>query len=116
MSIQPFTLSQAENTPLISASCKDNADVVKLFLEAGANKEAKDHVSQTRYKHTSFLNSIICTRLYIINHIGLIFKDHTAVVPRCPITRTRTNTNPNDTEANAAGRNVRACVACKSKS
>ena len=32
------------------------------------------------------------------------------------LTRTRTNTNPNDTEANAAGRNVRACVACKSKS
>ena len=26
-------------------------------------------------------------------------------------TRTRTNTNPNDTEANAAGRSVRACVA-----
>ena len=25
-------------------------------------------------------------------------------------TRTRTNTNPNDTEANAAGRSVRACV------
>ena len=31
-------------------------------------------------------------------------------------TRTRTNTNPNDTEANAAGRSVRACVARKSKS
>ena len=30
--------------------------------------------------------------------------------------RTRTNTNPNDTEANAAGRSVRACVARKSKS
>ena len=30
-------------------------------------------------------------------------------------TRTRTNTNPNDTEANAAGRSVRACVARKSK-
>ena len=29
---------------------------------------------------------------------------------------TRTNTNPNDTEANAAGRSVRACVARKSKS
>ena len=29
-------------------------------------------------------------------------------------TRTRTNTNPNDTEANAAGRSVRACVARKS--
>ena len=27
--------------------------------------------------------------------------------------RTRTNTNPNDTEANAAGRSVRACVARK---
>jgi hypothetical protein len=26
-------------------------------------------------------------------------------------TRTRTNTNPNGTEANASGRNVRACVA-----
>jgi hypothetical protein len=26
------------------------------------------------------------------------------------------NTNPNDTEANAAGRSVRACVARKSKS
>jgi len=32
------------------------------------------------------------------------------------MTRTRTNTNPNDTEANAAGRSVRACVARKSKS
>jgi len=32
------------------------------------------------------------------------------------VTRTRTNTNPNDTEANAAGRSVRACVARKSKS
>ena len=31
-------------------------------------------------------------------------------------TGTRTNTNPNDTEANAAGRSVRACVARKSKS
>ena len=31
-------------------------------------------------------------------------------------TRTRTNTNPNDTEANSAGRSVRACVARKSKS
>jgi len=31
-------------------------------------------------------------------------------------TRSRTNTNPNDTEANAAGRSVRACVARKSKS
>ena len=31
-------------------------------------------------------------------------------------TRTRTNTNPDDTEANAAGRSVRACVARKSKS
>ena len=31
-------------------------------------------------------------------------------------TRTRTNTIPNDTEANAAGRSVRACVARKSKS
>ena len=31
-------------------------------------------------------------------------------------TRTRTNTNPNDTEANAAGRSVRECVARKSKS
>jgi len=31
-------------------------------------------------------------------------------------TRTRTNTNPNDTEANAAGRSVRACVARKSNS
>jgi len=31
-------------------------------------------------------------------------------------TRTRTNTNPNDTEANAAGRSVRACDARKSKS
>ena len=31
-------------------------------------------------------------------------------------TRTRTNTNPNDTEAIAAGRSVRACVARKSKS
>ena len=30
-------------------------------------------------------------------------------------TRTRTNTIPNDTEANAAGRSVRACVARKSK-
>jgi hypothetical protein len=30
-------------------------------------------------------------------------------------TRTRTNTNPNDTEANAAGRSVRACVAHKSE-
>ena len=29
--------------------------------------------------------------------------------------RTRTNTNPNDTEANAAGRSIRACVARKSK-
>jgi len=32
------------------------------------------------------------------------------------IYRTRTNTNPNDTEANAAGISVRACVARKSKS
>ena len=31
-------------------------------------------------------------------------------------TRTRTNTNPNGTEANAAGRSVRACDARKSKS
>jgi hypothetical protein len=31
-------------------------------------------------------------------------------------TRTRTNTNPNDTEANAAGRSVRARDARKSKS
>ena len=31
-------------------------------------------------------------------------------------TRTRTNTNPNDTEANAAGRSVPACVPRKSKS
>ena len=31
-------------------------------------------------------------------------------------TDSRTNTNPNDTEANAAGRSVRACVARKSKS
>jgi hypothetical protein len=30
-------------------------------------------------------------------------------------TRTRTNTNPNGTEANAAGRSVRACVARESK-
>jgi len=30
-------------------------------------------------------------------------------------TRTRTNTNPNGTEANAAGRSVRACDARKSK-
>jgi len=29
-------------------------------------------------------------------------------------TRTRTNTNPNGTEANAAGRCIRACVACES--
>ena len=34
---------------------------------------------------------------------------------RAARTRTRTNTNPNDTEANAAGRSVRACVARKSK-
>ena len=32
----------------------------------------------------------------------------------CFRTRTRTNTHPNDTEANAVGRNVRACVARKS--
>ena len=32
------------------------------------------------------------------------------------LSRTRTNTNPNGTEANAAGRSVRACVARKSKS
>ena len=38
------------------------------------------------------------------------------VVKRRTRTRTRTNTNPNDTEANAAGRSVRACVAVKSKS
>ena len=31
-------------------------------------------------------------------------------------TRTRTNTNPNDTEANNAGRCVRACDARKAKS
>jgi hypothetical protein len=31
-------------------------------------------------------------------------------------TRNRTNRNPNDTEDNAAGRSVRACVARKSKS
>jgi len=31
-------------------------------------------------------------------------------------TRTRTYTNPNDTEASAAGRSVRACVARKLKS
>ena len=30
-------------------------------------------------------------------------------------TRTRTNTNPNDTEANAAGRSVRACVASQNR-
>ena len=30
------------------------------------------------------------------------------------VTRTRTNTNPNGTEANAAGRSVRACDARKS--
>jgi hypothetical protein len=40
-------------------------------------------------------------------------KDHGRIKNR---TRTRTNTNPNDTEANAAGRSVRACVARKSKS
>ena len=34
----------------------------------------------------------------------------------CVGTRTRTNTNQNDTEANAAGRSVRACVARESKS
>ena len=38
------------------------------------------------------------------------------VLTRCHVTGTRTNTNPNDTEANAAGRSVRACVARKSKS
>ena len=32
-----------------------------------------------------------------------------------PASRTRTNTNPNGTEANAAGRSVRACVARESK-
>ena len=31
-------------------------------------------------------------------------------------TRTRINTNPNDIKANVAGRNVRTCVARKSKS
>ena len=36
--------------------------------------------------------------------------------PFLEVNRTRTNTNPNDTEANAAGRSVRACVARKSKS
>ena len=40
---------------------------------------------------------------------------HEAEVPQMR-TRTRTNTNPNDTEANAAGRILRACVARKSKS
>jgi hypothetical protein len=36
------------------------------------------------------------------------------LLPRRWRTQTRTNTNPNDTEANAAGRSVRACVARES--
>jgi len=43
----------------------------------------------------------------------LLTKRHTRTRTR---TRTRTNTNPNGTEANAAGRSVRACDARKSES
>ena len=56
----------------------------------------------------------------LITHFSAsgVSKYHTTRAPESAHqrTRTRTNTNPNDTEANAAGRSVRACVARKSKS
>ena len=42
-----------------------------------------------------------------------LMKDEGRLGLRLLRTRTRTNTNPNDTEANGAGRSVRACVARK---